>query len=138
MTIYLLDTDVASESMRPQPDAKVASFLAEVRDTALSAISLHELIFGAERPPNGARRETIVAAIENLRLTYSDSIFPVREAEAIRSGMLRAAAARRGSTLHFADSLIAATAIVNECVLVTRNLRDFQGLEINLVNPFSN
>ena len=138
MTSFLLDTNVVSESMRPRPDAKVAAFLAKIQTCAISVITLHELIYGAQRLPDGARRDSITESIENLTRLYADSILAVREAEAARAGSIRAIAARRGLTMHLADTLIAATAAVNGCTLVTRNARDFQGLNLEIVNPFSN
>ncbi len=137
MTTYLLDTNVVSEGMRPRPDAKVTAFLAEVENAAISVITLHELIYGAHRLPDGARRKSIIESIENLNRLYTDSILAVREAEAARAGKIRAVAARQGTTMHLADSLIAATAALNGCVLVTRNARDFQELNLEIVNPFS-
>lgn len=137
MTTFLLDTNVVSEGIRPRPDRKVQAFLLAAQNASVSVITVHELVFGAERLPMGARRASVIASIEMLRRSYSNSIYPVREAEAVRAGLLRASAAGLGRALHFADALILATAAVNAFTLVTRNVRDFEGLGVDVINPFA-
>jgi len=63
-------------------------------------------------------------------------VLPVTEEIAEHWGHLCAAAKKRGMTLAVVDGIIAATALHHHLTLVTRNVRDFGGLGVNILNPF--
>jgi len=72
----------------------------------------------------------------NVRSWFSGRILPVTEAIAERWGILSAAAKQRGINLAVVDGVIAATALEHELTVVTRNVKDFVGLGVELFNPF--
>ncbi len=133
--IYLLDTNVVSELVRPRPDPKVRAWLASLDEVALSVISIEELVFGIERAP-AARRQRLAAWFDDLvdNLVKVEEVTPVI---ARAAGELRARRTRAGRPVTQADMLIAATALVRGWTLATRNVTDFEDCGALLFDPFS-
>ena len=136
MSGFLLDTNVISELTKDAPHARVTGFLADVDDLWLSAVVVHELDFGVELLPPGRRREGIRAALSAFASEYADRVLPVGRPEAERAAALRARAHRAGRVLDMGDALIAGTAAAHALSIATRNVRDFDGLEVDVVNPW--
>lgn len=99
---------------------------------SLSVVSVEEIFFGLTWKPN-RRVETW---FDEFLKGYCE-ICPVTADIARRAGALRGILAAQGQTRTQADMLIAATAQANQQTLVTRNLSDFEGCGIVLLNPFS-
>lgn len=132
---FLLDTNVVSEPRRRKPSANVISWLREQEPDQLflSALTLGEIAQGAEAR---ARRDAVAGRslsmwLTSIRNRYSDRILPVTGDIAETWGRL---GARR--PLPVIDGLLAATALVHRLTLVTRNVRDFQGLDIPIFDPW--
>lgn len=124
--VYLLDTNVLSEPMRPAPDPDVFARLLEVGDAAATAAPVwHELDYGRQRLPRGRRRSAIDALLAELERVLE--VLPYDATAARWHARERARLARRGKAPPFADGQIAAVAAVHELILVTRNIRDFRG-----------
>ena len=134
---FLLDTDVVSEPMRDAPDPRVVAFLSRHDELWLSAVVLHELEFGLGLLPPGRRRDEIAAALMDFVALYDDRILPLGRAEASHAAALRARARRSGRVLDLGDAFIAGTAGAHELALATRNVRDFEGLGLALVDPWA-
>jgi hypothetical protein len=132
---YLLDTNVVSERRRPRPERRVAAFLDSVEDEPLylSVMTIGELRQGAEqkarRDKPQARR--LLAWIEGLEVQYADTILPV---DLETAHVWAAISARRPTPV--VDAILAATALVNDLILVTRNVRDFKDAGVPVVNPW--
>lgn len=133
----LLDTNVVSETVRPEPDERVLRFLSADRRFWLSTIVLHELDFGVRMLSLGRRRDRIAAAMRSLAALHADRILPVGLEEAAEAARLRVRARQSGRTLDLGDALIAATAAVNRLALATRNIRDFEGLDLEVIDPWN-
>ena len=136
MTTYLLDTNIISEVIKESPEAKVLEFLKDIEDTYLSAVTVHELYFGVRRLPEGKKRKLITTGIDSLIKAYKQKTLDVGVSEMDLAATLRVEAQQQGKVLHFADSLIAATAQQNNFILATRNISDFDSLKIALINPW--
>lgn len=136
MSGYLLDTNVVSELTNDVPDAGVVAFLVEHDDLWLSSVAVHELEYGLRLLPEGRRRDRLYAAHSGIMAIYGDRILPLDRAGAESAATLRSQARRSGRTLDLGDALIAGIAQANELVVVTRNVRDFDGLDIDVVNPW--
>ena len=136
MNSFLLDTDVVSELTKKAPDTRVLAFLRGHDDLWLSAIVLHELNFGLSLLPPRRRRDSIEATLSVLATEYDDRILPVGRPEAAQAAALRARAHRSGRVLDVGDALIAGTAKTNDLAVATRNVRDFDGLDLVVVNPW--
>ena len=136
MNGVLLDTNVVSETARLAPDPNVLAFLAGDYDFWLSAVVVHELEFGVQLMAPGRRRDVIAAAVRSIT-GQTRRIVPVGIAEAEHAAELRARARRSGRVLDLGDSLIAATAAVRRLAVATRNTGDFEGLDVRVINPWS-
>ena len=130
---YLLDTNIISEPLRPQPADSIMRRLDEhTDDIAIPAPVWHELRFGCERLVSSQKREAIERYIEDVVLAS----FPVLEYDqkaADWHAIERARLSAIGRTPSFADGQIAAIACVRALILVTLNtddFRDFQGLQM--------
>ena len=136
---YLLDTNVPSETLRPNPDFKVALWLeSHARHTQfLSVVTLGEMRRGVCLLPPGNRRTQLEHFIE-LRVPawFGERITPVTQTIAERWGTIDAQRQTAGRPISVADGMIAATAIEHGLILVTRNTKDFTGLGIELLNPW--
>lgn len=136
MTNYLLDTNIISELGRPEPQKSVVDFVASTPIAWLSTITLHELEYGIALIPEGSRQKAIKQVVSELVSAYGDYIIPVGQQEAQEAALLRAIRKQQGKVLHLADSLIAGTAKAHNLIVVTRNIKDFEGLGLHLKNPF--
>lgn len=136
MNGFLLDTNVVSELTKNVPDSQVIAFLAAQNDLWLSIIVLHELDFGLNLLPLGRRRDRISVALEAFVTEYDDRILPVDRPEAEHAASLRAQARRSGRVLHLGDALIAGTARTHNLAVATRNVADFDGLDVDVTNPW--
>lgn len=136
---YLVDTNVISEFVRPQPNSRVVQWLDAVSPDSLyvSAITFGELRLGIEDLPAGKRRAALEAWIETGLPAWFDShLLPITRAIAGQWGRLTIAARRNGTALSTADGLIAATAVEHGLAIVTRNVIDFATCGVVVVNPW--
>ncbi|MCY3560670.1 MAG: type II toxin-antitoxin system VapC family toxin [bacterium] len=136
MSRFLLDTNVVSELTRDTPEPKVLAFLDRAPRPRLSAIVVHELQVGVQILPAGRRKDRLQAAVASLLNAFGDRILPVDRTAAEWAANIRADLIRSGRTPGLADMLIAGTAAVRNLAVVTRNVRDFEGLGIGVVNPW--
>ena len=130
-TVVLADTNVISEFVKSTPDVQVMRWLQSVQLMAISAITLEEAHFGLAWQPNTRKLALFNALVERLHAVY-----PITPAIAQRGGVLRGQFQAQGIVRSAPDMLIAATAIEHQLVLATRNVRDFIGCGVQVVNPF--
>lgn len=137
--MILLDTCVLSEVARPAPDPRVLAWFDGLADEDLriSALSIGEIQRGVELLEPGARRQRVEAWLEGLVTTFADRILGIDEAVARRWGTLGARAQRAGRPRPPVDALLAATALHHGLTLATRNVTDFEGTGVRLVDPWS-
>jgi toxin FitB len=133
---YLVDTNVLSELRRKTPDARVVQWFAQrpVRSLYLSVLTLGEIRKGIEGVQDVKRRTTLIDWLESdLPSFFTGRILSVDGSVADRWGRLVAQAQR---PLPAIDSLLAATALHHDLSLVTRNVKDYSGLPLSLINPW--
>jgi predicted nucleic acid-binding protein len=128
---YLIDTNIISELVRSKPDVGVLQWAARVDRHAVSAVSVEEIWYGLARRPSVRLQEWMQGYFQR------HEVLPVSALIAQRAGELRGEFSRHGITRLQADMLIAATAQIHGLTLVTRNVCDFEGCGIGLLNPFS-
>ena len=133
---FLLDTNIISELVKPAPNRNVVKFLSTLDGAWLSIISLHEITYGLRLLPKGKRRTKLEEKIHQLLSEYSDLVIPIDQSEAEQAAIFRVQAKQQGKVIHLADALIAGTAKEHNLSLVTRNVGDFFGIDINIVNPW--
>jgi predicted nucleic acid-binding protein len=136
MTAFLLDTNVVSELVKPKPAAGVVAFMARESDLWMTVITLHELIYGAERAPDPARRVKLIAWTAEIAAHFADHILPVDRAVAETAGRLGALADAQGRPAAALDALIAAAALLRGLTIATRNTKDFEAFGVKLANPW--
>ena len=134
---YLLDTNVVSEVIgRNSTDDRVASFLSERGDLWLSAVAIHELEYGLRLLPRGRRLAELDAALASFVAEYEDRILPLDRRAAEQAAELRARSQQAGRPPGLADALIAGTAKAHDLAVATRNVADFEHLEVSVLNPW--
>ena len=128
----LVDTNVLSELARQSPDPDVARWARTVPlPLSISVVTLEEVSYGLSWRPNAE----IQAWFETF-LAEACHVLPITEVIARRAGELRGRFRLSGRQRTQADMLIAATAQAHQLALATRNVRDFDGCGIPVVNPF--
>ena len=133
---FLLDTNVVSEMTKSRPSPQVIAFLAQSEDLWLASLVVHELEFGVRLIPPGRRRERLRTDISRLLRRYEDHILPVDRASAEWAARFRSGAVRSGRPPDLIDILIAGTARAHDLAIATRNVGDFEHLDIDVVNPW--
>ena len=133
---YLVDTNALSELRRKAPDANVVAWFAKRPPATLylSVLTLGVIRKGVEGVADTVRRQALTDWLEtDLPLFFTGRILGVDSAVADRWGRMVAAA---GRPLPAIDSLLAATALAHDLMLVTRNTKDFAGLPVQVFNPW--
>ena len=136
---FLLDTNVVSEPMKPQPNTDVMQWLAQTDEAGLfiSAVTITELRYGAERMAVGRRRKLLEEWLQSeLAVRFDRRIIPVDIDVADACGRLVARSESLGRPIESRDAFIAATAEVYGLTLVTRDVSHFQPTLKNLLNPW--
>jgi toxin FitB len=133
--VHLVDTNVWSELARPRPDAAVLRWLTQHEEVAISVVSIEELAYGVARAPHPRRRK--LAAWFEAMIESAERVLDVTSAVARAAGELRAARDSVGRPVAQADMLICATALVHGLTLATRNVNDFDGCGVVVVDPFA-
>jgi len=133
---YLVDANVLSEPTRPDPDAKVVSWLsANEGDFAVDSIILGELLIGILTLTPGRKRAQLerwfADVVETIDCLPWDSAVSRRWADLVVSSR------RKGHLLPLLDGMIAATALAHNLTVATRNTRDFQRPGAKVFDPFS-
>ena len=136
---FLLDTNIPSELTRPHPQQSVCQWLESADDEQLyfSVVSLGEILKGITVLPLSKRRSGLQQWLdETLRPWFESRILPINEPIAERWGFLAGQCKLKGRPLKVADGFIAATALEHDLIVVTRNVRDFEGLGVDAFNPW--
>jgi predicted nucleic acid-binding protein len=136
---YLLDTNVPSEFSRDRPEPRVVQWLKTqpVKTLFLSAVMIGEIRKGIVLLPLGRRRTALETWFQtDLLIWFRDRVLPVTQAIGDRWGVLDGQCQMKGTPLNTADGMIAATAIEHGLTVVTRNVKDFAGLGVEVFNPW--
>jgi toxin FitB len=135
---YLIDTNVLSEvrkgRQRANPKAYQWWLGMQDQELFLSVMTLGEIRKGIDRLASRDASQALILEcwLEDLKIAFADRLIDVTPCIADLWGRLQAIRA-----LPVVDALLAATAIKQDLTLVTRNVADFEGLGIRVLNPFS-
>lgn len=138
--MVVVDTNVVAELMRPTPDRAVVAWIAAQNVAALhiAAPTAAELFFGVAISPDGRRKTGLRKAIDDIvRLDFKGRVVPFDVAAADRYAAIAAARRANGRPISVFDGQIAAIAQVNGASVATRNIRDFDGCDVTLVDPWT-
>ncbi|MEO6286987.1 MAG: PIN domain-containing protein [Dyadobacter sp.] len=137
MSLYLLDTNICVHLLKNEYGVKERIAHVGVTSCFLSEITLAELIFGIENSAPDRRKQNF-ERFKNLHALFDGRILPIGGA-LYEFAQQKATLRRRGRSVMDFDLLIGATAIVDDFVLVTRNISDFTDMEgIELENWIDN
>ena len=137
--MIVLDTNVLSELMRPNPSFRVITWMQQRPrpQMAVTAITEAEIFYGVELLPLGKRRNQFLSGAESMFAEdFGGRTLPF-DSEAARL-YAKIASARRanGKPISVPDAQIAAITLAHKAVLATRNIMDFEACGIQLVNPW--
>jgi hypothetical protein len=137
--MFLIDTNVISELMRATPAPSVLSWFSTQDPSTLylSAVTEAELRTGIAILPEGQRREGLKAALDaTISEDFEGRILPFDTDAAKAYAEIASIRRAAGRPIADADCQIAAIARAAGAIVVTRNLRDFEGCGVDLVNPW--
>jgi toxin FitB len=136
---YLVDTNILSEMTRKQPDNSVVKWFEETADTDMfiSVISVGELISGIAKLPDGTKKMKLSTWLKEL--LYEDFYDRIVDIGINVMEVWGEKSAKFAHTLPILDTLIAATALAHDMIVVTRNVRDFKDIPgLKFFNPLEN
>jgi hypothetical protein len=137
--VIVLDTNVLSPLMRPEPDGVVRVWLDGQRaeDVRTTAITVFELLTGIEMLPAGQKRRSLERSFAAMMAEFEHRTLPFDAAAAAAAAPLVGRRRREGRPVEFRDTQIAGIVLANKARLATFNLRHFADLDIELVDPRS-
>ena len=135
MSGFLIDTNVISELVKPKPDRRVIEWVATADENLLylSVLTLGEIRKGIASQPDRKRQTLLENWFQDLLIRFSGRVLPVDQAVADRWGQMTGSAK---SPLPVIDSLLAATALHHNLILVTRDTRAVLATGVSLLNPW--
>lgn len=137
--MLLLDTNLVSELMRPQPEARILAWVAAqpLSEMAIATVTLMEIRFGIAVLPQGKRRTDLDTKFRQLLVqAFPNRILSFDETAADACAELRAARQRIGRPIAIEDGMIAAIARTHGAAVVTRDVGGFQDCGVHLINPW--
>lgn len=134
---FLLDTNILSELSRKHPNDNIVTQMEKYAgQCATASVVMHEIRYGVERLPAGNTKDNLQAFLKQL-VAYEFQVLPYDNEAASYHASERARLTGKGLTPSFTDNQIAATTVVNDLVLVTRNTRDFENFsQLTIENWF--
>ena len=141
MSRYLLDTNIISSVTKPAPPESLLAWMAGQADENLfiSALTIAEVRRGVLEKPAGRKRDQLeawFAGPEGPSALFAGRVLPFDEKAGLVWARLMAEGKAQGRSRSALDTIIAAVAEANECIVVTGNERDFIGVET--FNPLRN
>jgi predicted nucleic acid-binding protein len=135
--VIVLDTNVLSEPLRSKPDAAVIEWIQTVQeDLALTSISVGEIFVGVRLLPSGKRRTGLMSAIETTLSAFTEQVLIYDDRAARTYARLHESRRGLGRPLGVEDGMIAAICLTRHSKLATRNVRNFENLGLELINPW--
>ncbi|MEA2040555.1 MAG: type II toxin-antitoxin system VapC family toxin [Thermodesulfobacteriota bacterium] len=138
---YLLDTCLISELAKPEPNKKVVDWVLSENETSfyVSVLTFGELHKGIEKLPESKKKKDLRIWVENeLKNRFQNRIIGIDMRVSITWGKIQCVAEKKGKPMPAIDSLIAATGIVHDLTVVTRNVADMEQSCVRLFNPWLN
>jgi hypothetical protein len=136
--MIVVDTNVASELMRPSPERAVQEWARSHggKELCTTAITVAEILYGIERLPEGRRREVLRSAAAEIFEVFAEQVLPFDTAAAEQYALVVTQRDGLGLPIDGFDAQIAAICRAQRAVLATRNLADFRKTGIEVINPW--
>jgi predicted nucleic acid-binding protein len=135
--MIILDTNVLSELIKPEPESKVLAWLGRQSESSIvtTAVNVQESFFGVELLTDGARKTRLTEALE--RMYDGLTVLALDEISARYTAVLLAKSQASGHAMHPSDAQIGGISLRYGALLATRNTRDFAHTPVSLVDPWS-
>lgn len=140
MTGFLLDTNILSELRRPRPEPKVLAFIAAqpLERLYISIVTLAEIRFGIELLDHPTRRAELADWLgHKVRPMFGQRMLPITEDVMLKWRLLVEEGRKVGHTFSQPDLIIAATALVNDLIIVSRDIADYNKARVQVLNPWT-
>lgn len=135
--MIIVDTNVWSETLRAEPNPTVLAWLrAHALEATLTAVSVFEMRHGASLLPKGSRRTDLETQIERMHTEMSARTLSYNATSAIEHAHFAAAARADGRALSREDGQLLGIAAAHGYEIATRNVRDFEGFGIPIIDPW--
>jgi toxin FitB len=137
--MILLDTNVVSEAMKPEPDPAVRSWLDEqtAETLFLSSVTIAELMFGIGSLPKGKRKDRLTAALDGVLDLFAGRILPFDTGAARRYADLAVKARAAGKGFPTPDGYIAAIAAAHDFAVASRDASAFAAAGLTVIDPWT-
>ncbi len=137
--MLIIDTNVVSELMRPDPNRQVVDWLSRqnVSDVHMTALTVAEITYGLKTMPDGKRRRDLETRFRQVvESGFSGRVLAFDAAAALVYGEIMASRRAEGRSMSVIDGQIAAIARTSGATLATRNVADFEDCNLTILNPF--
>jgi len=137
---YLLDTCLISELAKSEPDKNVVNWVLRENETNfyVSVLTFGEIHKDIEKLPASKKRKELQFWVENeLKNRFQNRVIGIDMHISIVWGKIQCIAEKNGKPMPAVDALIAATGIVHNLTVVTRNVADMEQSTVKLLNPWS-
>lgn len=137
MNLYLLDTNVVSETARPRPAAHVLSWLEARERLLVSSVTWFEIRRGIDSLLLRSKRRSALESWFAGWVSSGVEVLPFDEDAATEAARIEIAARNAGRSVDFRDLFVLATAAVNGLAVATRNVAHFDGFGVAVIDPFT-
>ena len=136
--MIVVDTNVASELMRPSPSKTVRNWVSSQapHDVYMTAITVAEIRYGLERRPDGRRKDRLRAAADEIFAAFSEYVLPFDAGAAVYYALVVTQRDHHGLPIDGFGAQIAAICRARGAALATRNVKDFRDTGISVIDPW--
>ena len=136
--MIIVDTNVASELMKPSPAATVRDWIRARTGSGLytTSITLAEIRYGIERLPAGRRKDVFRRTADEVFAAFEDQVLPFDAAAALHYPAIVTRRDNAGLPIDGFDAQIAAICRTHDAPLATRNGKDFQETGVDVIDPW--
>lgn len=136
--MIVLDTNIVSEAMKPEPNPAVRAWLNKqsAETLYLSSVTLAELLFGIASIPNGKRKDMLSESLDGLMLLFKNRILPFDTDAARKYAELAVVARTAGRGFPTPDGFIAAIAASKGYQVASRDMAPFEAANLDVINPW--
>ena len=136
--MIILDTNVVSEAMKPEPNPVVRAWLNDqaAETLYLSSVTLAELLFGIAALPSGKRKEMLALTLEGLMELFKDRVLPFDVEAARHYADLAVVAKVSGRGFPTPDGYIAAIAASRGFIVASRDTAPYEAAKVTVINPW--
>ena len=137
--MILLDTNIVSEAMKPEPHLPVRAWLNDqaVETLYLSSVTLAELLFGIAAIPSGKHKDRLAQVLDGLLGLFRDRVLPFDIDAARHYADLAVMAKTNGRGFPTPDGYIAAIVASRGFIVASHDTSPYEAAGVSVINPWS-